>query len=229
MEEETNFIYLITEDSETNKILAVMLGIMFVSITYHAAVFFHFKSDEIKLKNTVPDWNVLFNESIIESDETQIIADSTKSSFYLEVSEDFLGKGNFVGLLLIEVLYEETSGNIGDPCDFVSANLRPEGALAQWENENNTLSGSSDGCEAITLFLQIYPNFDGNNKTESGNNKEQALDPWTNSSFGFGEFNLEVEVNTQELVSGLPTQSDDNEEITVQWNLVTFIPIANEL
>ena len=229
MEEETNFIYLITEDSETNKILAVMLGIMFVSITYHAAVFFHFKSDEIKLKNTVPDWNVLFNESIIESDETQIIADSTKSSFYLEVSEDFLGKGNFVGLLLIEVLYEETSGNIGDPCDFVSANLRPEGALAQWENENNTLSGSSDGCETITLFLQIYPNFDGNNKTESGNNKEQALDPWTNSSFGFGEFNLEVEVNTQELVSGLPTQSDDNEEITVQWNLVTFIPIANEL
>lgn len=229
MEEETNFIYLITEDSETNKILAVMLGIMFVSITYHAAVFFHFKSDEIKLKNTVPDWNVLFNESIIESDETQIIADSTKSSFYLEVSEDFLGKGNFVGLLLIEVLYEETSGNIGDPCDFVSVNLRPEGALAQWENENNTLSGSSDGCETITLFLQIYPNFDGNNKTESGNNKEQALDPWTNSSFGFGEFNLEVEVNTQELVSGLPTQSDDNEEITVQWNLVTFIPIANEL
>ena len=229
MEEETNFIYLITEDSETNKILAVMLGIMFVSITYHAAVFFHFKSDEIKLKNTVPDWNVLFNESIIESDETQIIADSTKSSFYLEVSEDFLGRGNFVGLLLIEVLYEETSGNIGDPCDFVSANLRPEGALAQWENENNTLSGSSDGCETITLFLQIYPNFDGNNKTESGNNKEQALDPWTNSSFGFGEFNLEVEVNTQELVSGLPTQSDDNEEITVQWNLVTFIPIANEL
>ena len=114
MEEETNFIYLITEDSETNKILAVMLGIMFVSITYHAAVFFHFKSDEIKLKNTVPDWNVLFNESIIESDETQIIADSTKSSFYLEVSEDFLGKGNFVGLLLIEVLYEETSGNIGE-------------------------------------------------------------------------------------------------------------------
>ena len=229
MEEETNFIYLITEDSETNKILAVMLGIMFVSITYHAAVFFHFKSDEIKLKNTVPDWNVLFNESIIESDETQIIADSTKSSFFLEVSEDFLGGGSFVGLLLIEVLYEETSGNIGDPCDFVSANLRPEGALAQWENENNTLSGSSDGCETITLFLQIYPNFDGNNKTESGNNKEQALDPWTNSSFGFGEFNLEVEVNTQELVSGLPTQSDDNEEITVQWNLVTFIPIANEL
>ena len=40
---------------------------------------------------------------------------------------------------------------------------------------------------------------------------------------------MEVEVNTQELVSGLPTQSDDNEEITVQWNLVTFIPIANEL
>ena len=30
-------------------------------------------------------------------------------------------------------------------------------------------------------------------------------------------------------LSGLPTQSDDNEEITVQWNLVTFIPIANEL
>jgi len=229
MEEETNFIYLITEDSETNKILAVMLGIMIVSITYHAAVFFHFKSDEIKLKNTVPDWDVLFNESIIESDETQIIADSQKSSFFLDVSEDFVGQGNFVGLLIIDVSYEETSGNIGDPCDFVSANLRPEGVLAQWEDGNNTLSGSSDGCDTITLFLQIYPNFDGTNKIESGDNDLQALEPWTNSSFGFGEFNLEVEVNTQELVSGLPTQSDDNEEITVQWNLVAFTPFANEL
>jgi hypothetical protein len=226
MEEETNFIYLITEDSETNKFLAIMLGIMIASITYHAAVFFHFKSDEIKLKNTVPDWNVLFNESTIESDETQIIADSQKSSFFLDVDNDFVGGGNFVGFLVIDVFYDETSGNIGDPCDFVSANLRPEGALAQWENENNTLSGSSDSCETISLFLQVYPNFDGDNKTESGDDEGQALEPWTNSSFGFGEFNLEVEVNTQELVSGLPTQSDDNEEITVQWNLVVFAPRA---
>ena len=131
--------------------------------------------------------------------------------------------------MIIDVSYEETSGNIGDPCDFVSANLRPEGVLAQWEDGNNTLSGSSDGCDTITLFLQIYPNFDGTNKIESGDNDLQALEPWTNSSFGFGEFNLEVEVNTQELVSGLPTQSDDNEEITVQWNLVAFTPFANEL
>ena len=229
MEEETNFIYLITEDSETNKFLAIMLGVMFVSITYHAAVFFHFKSDDIKLKNTIPDWNLLFNESIIESGETQIIADSQQSSFFLEVDDDFVAEGNFVGFLVIDVLYDETSGNIGDPCDFVSANLRPEGVLAQWENENNTLSGSSDSCETISLFLQIYPNFDGVNKTESGNNEGEALETWTNSTFGFGEFNLEVEVNTQELVSGLPTQSDSNEEITVQWNLVTFVPKATEL
>ncbi|RJU80481.1 MAG: hypothetical protein DWB93_05765 [Candidatus Poseidoniales archaeon] len=108
-------------------------------------------------------------------------------------------------------------------------NLRPEGVLAQWENENNTLSGSSDSCETISLFLQIYHNFDGVNKTESGNNEGEALETWTNSTFGFGEFNLEVEVNTQELVSGLPTQSDSNEEITVQWSLVTFFPRATEL
>jgi len=151
------------------------------------------------------------------------------TSFFLEVDEEFVGYDNFVGLLLIAVEYDETSGNIGDPCDFVSANLRPEGALAQWENENNTLSGSSDSCDTIYLFLQIYPNFDGINKTESGNDESQAIAPWSNSTFGLGEFNLEVEVNTQELVSGLPTQSDDNEEITVTWELIVFFPTATRL
>jgi len=229
MEEETNFIYLITEDSETNRLLTIMLGIMVTSIAYHAVVFFHFKSDDIRLKNTVPDWNVSFNSSTFESEETQIIADSQKSSFFLEVDQDFTGEDNFVGFLLIDVSYEETSGNIGDPCDFVSVNLRPEGVIAQWENETNILSGSSDSCDTISLFLQIYPDFDGANKTESGNGEEIAMEPWTNSSFGFGEYNLEVEVNTQELVSGFPTQSDDNEEVTVTWSLVAFSPQAINL
>tara|TARA_B100000287_G_scaffold234173_2_gene220535 strand:+ start:10526 stop:11215 length:690 start_codon:yes stop_codon:yes gene_type:complete len=226
MEEETNFIYLITEDSETNRFLAVMLGIMMTSIAYHAVVFFHFKSDDIKLKNTIPDWNVAFNSSTYEYEETQIIADSQKSSFFLEVEEDSVGTNNFVGFLSIDISYGETSGNFGDPCDFVTANLRPEGVVAQWENETNILSGSSDSCDTISLFLQVYPDFDGTNKTESGKDEEQAIYPWTNSSFGFGEYNLEVEVNTQELVSGLPTQSDDNEEVTVLWSLVAFIPQA---
>ena len=67
------------------------------------------------------------------------------------------------------------------------------------------------------------------NAIEGGQSKEEVESTWSNDSFGFGELNLEVEVNTQERVSGVPTQSDDDEEITVSWSLNVFKPVATRL
>ena len=128
------------------------------------------------------------------------------------------------------VSYDETSDNFADPCDFVSVNLRPEGIVAQWDNESNTLSGSSDQCTDILLFVQIYPSFDGSNVTVESETIDEALDPWSNKTYGTGELNLEVEVNTQQRIDGpIPTQQDEEETVTVNWWLTTFVPMATQL
>ena len=125
------------------------------------------------------------------------------------------------------VSYDETSDNFADPCDFVSVNLRPEGIAAQWDNESNTLSGSSDQCTDILLFVQIYPSFDGMNMTVMSETADEALDFWSNRTYGMGELNLEVEVNTQQRVEGpIPTQQDEEETVTVSWEITTFVPTA---
>ena len=109
-------------------------------------------------------------------------------------------------------------------------NLRPEGIVAQWDNESNTLSGSSDQCTDILLFVQIYPSFDGSNVTVESETIDEALDPWSNKTYGVGELNLEVEVNTQQRVEGpIPTQQDEEETVTVNWWLTTFMPMATQL
>ena len=138
-------------------------------------------------------------------------------------------ENSYVGLLNVVVSYEETSGNFADPCDFVSVNLRPEGILAQWDNQSNVLSGSSDQCTDILLFVQIYPSFDGSNVTVESESIDEALSHWSNETYGRGELNLEVEVNTQQRVEGLPTQQDTDEAVTVSWRLTTFMPTATQL
>ena len=58
---------------------------------------------------------------------------------------------------------------------------------------------------------------------------DDALDRWSNETYGKGELNLEVEVNTQQRVEGLPTQQDTDEAVTVSWRLTTFVPTAKQL
>ena len=77
------------------------------------------------------------------------------------------------------------------------------------------------------LFVQIYPSFDGMNMTVMSETADEALDFWSNRTYGMGELNLEVEVNTQQRVEGpIPTQQDEEETVTVSWEITTFVPTA---
>ena len=58
---------------------------------------------------------------------------------------------------------------------------------------------------------------------------DEALDHWSNETYGKGELNLEVEVITQQRVEGLPTQQDTDEPVRVRWRLTTFVPTAKQL
>ena len=229
MQNERNYFSLIFSDMDSRRYIFAVLAIFLLTSAYQTSVFYYFKSEEIIGKYDVPSWDVSFESVDLNEEETQIIADGTISSYFLEIDESKIMSNSYVGFLNIVVSYEETSGNFADPCDFVSVNLRPEGILAEWDNESNSLSGSSDQCTDILLFVQIYPSFDGSNVTVVSDTIDEALAQWSNETYGMGELNLEVEVNTQQRVEGLPTQQDTDEAVTVSWRLTTFVPTAKQL
>jgi len=229
MESEMNYFSLVFSDSDSRRYIFAVLAMFLLTSAYQTSVFYYFKSDEIIGKYDVPSWDVSFESIDLNEEETQIIADGTISSYFLEIDDSKIMANSYVGFLNIVVSYEETSGNFADPCDFVSVNLRPEGILAEWDNESNSLSGSSDQCSDILLFVQIYPSFDQSNVTVVSETIDDALDYWSNETYGKGELNLEVEVNTQQRVEGLPTQQDTDEAVTVSWRLTTFVPTAKQL
>ena len=229
MQNERNYFSLMFSDTDSRRYIFAVLAMFLLTSAYQTSVFYYFKSEEIIGKYDVPSWDVSFDSVDLNEEETQIIADGTISSYFLEIDESKIMSNSYVGFLNIVVSYEETSGNFADPCDFVSVNLRPEGILAEWDNESNSLSGSSDQCTDILLFVQIYPSFDGSNVTVVSDTIDEALAHWSNETYGMGELNLEVEVNTQQRVEGLPTQQDTDEAVTVSWRLTTFVPTAKQL
>tara|TARA_B100001029_G_scaffold147110_1_gene127897 strand:+ start:1501 stop:2202 length:702 start_codon:yes stop_codon:yes gene_type:complete len=230
MEEETSYLALVFSDEDSRVYIFAVLVAFLLTAAYQTSVFFYFKSEEIIGKYDVPSWDVSFESIDLSEEETQIIADGTTSSYFLEIDDSMIMENSYVGFLNVVVSYEETSDNFADPCDFVSVNLRPEGILAQWDNESNSLSGSSDQCTDILLFVQIYPSFDGSNVTVESDTIDEALAHWSNETYGRGELNLEVEVNTQQRVEGpIPTQQDNEESVTVTWSVTTFLPKATQL
>ena len=230
MQGETSYLSLVFSDEESRPLIFAMLAMFLVTSAYQTSVFYYFKSEEIIGKYDVPSWDISFENSDLNVEESQIIADGTTASYFLEIDDSILAEQSYVGFLNVVVSYEETSDNFADPCDFVSVNLRPEGIVALWDNESNTLSGSSDQCTDILLFVQIYPSFDGSNVTVESETIDEALDPWSNKTYGTGELNLEVEVNTQQRIDGpIPTQQDEEEAVTVNWWLTTFVPMATQL
>ena len=230
MQHESNYFSLIFSDPVSRRYIFAVLAVFLLTSAYQTSVFYYFKSEEIIGKYDVPSWDVSFESIDLSEEETQIIADGTTSSYFLEIDDSMIMENSYVGFLNVVVSYEETSDNFADPCDFVSVNLRPEGILAQWDNESNSLSGSSDQCTDILLFVQIYPSFDGSNVTVESDTIDEALAHWSNETYGKGELNLEVEVNTQQRVDGpIPTQQDNEESVTVTWSVTTFLPKATQL
>ena len=230
MQHESNYFSLIFSDPVSRRYIFAVLAVFLLTSAYQTSVFYYFKSEEIIGKYDVPSWDVSFESIDLSEEETQIIADGTTSSYFLEIDDSMIMENSYVGFLNVVVSYEETSDNFADPCDFVSVNLRPEGILAQWDNESNSLSGSSDQCTDILLFVQIYPLFDGSNVTVESDTIDEALAHWSNETYGKGELNLEVEVNTQQRVDGpIPTQQDNEESVTVTWSVTTFLPKATQI
>ena len=130
MEEETSYFALVFSDEDSRVYIFAVLVAFLLTAAYQTSVFFYFKSEEIIGKYDVPSWDISFESFGLSEEETQIIADGTTASYYLDIDESIIMEQTYVGLLNVVVSYDETSDNFADPCDFVSVNLRPEGIVA---------------------------------------------------------------------------------------------------
>jgi hypothetical protein len=95
---------------------------------------------------------------------------------------------------------------------------------AQWSDENNTLSGSSSDGSNIDLMLRAYPDYDGQMRNVTGYNEIQVLENWNMDGYGIGELQIEISVETQ----SLPLIADNEEEVTITLEIITFKPIAQQ-
>ena len=225
---EDNILSDLFGESDSRKNVTIFLTFLVVIIICHATVFWVVLQDEIRTKFDVDSFTVEFEETSIFSEESRIINnDETATIEFIAPNEMFDSHSGF-GMLFVNVSYTETSGEVGDTCDTVSADLKPTGATADWSHGDNELSGMSSDCETISLMLYVFPGYDGNSVNVSGNNQQYWMDEWKDSTHGQGTFNLEIEVDVNgPATSFVPGVSDDNEEVTVTWEAVFFDTIVN--
>ena len=174
---------------------------------------------------TEDTWAVSFTEQIEVLEDSMVLQDEEKQTFTFYLDDVNVPEGYLVGELNITVDDTGEDGIIAntDPtneCNSILADVREGGLTAQWEDENNTLSGQANDCEPFFMYLRIYPDYNGDSRDAESVNEYQALLPWQEDGWGIGELEVDVEVNTDE--SLFPGQGDDDEEITVSIQVVMF-------
>ena len=230
MTSENNIIKDMLSDKGSRKVLSIYWTFLVVILIYHATVFWVIMQDDIQSKNDQTSFSIAFEEVSDISTESRTINDGEESVIQYTAQPELFASHNGFGMLYVNISYTETSGEIADPCDTVSADLTPTGANADWNNPNNQLSGISSDCETISLVLHVFPEYSGDDYNAIGGYEQYWIDMWTNPSHGEGTFNLEVEVIVNEPVtSGIPTVSDTDEEVTVTWEAVFFDVSVDEV
>jgi hypothetical protein len=210
-------------DSRSKRNLSIFYAFGMALLIYQAAVFHVFKIDEIESKHDIDSFELNFVESSESVDESRTVDDGEREVVTYDVSESMFQSNSGMGLLLINVAYGETSGEIADPCDTVTVDLVPNQVPADWNNVANVLTGTSDNCESISLQLMVFPEYSGSTTTVEGGTQQQWIQAWTNPDYGNGEFELGIEVNVNApITSGIPTVQDSDEEVTITWEAVFF-------
>ena len=210
------------DNSIANKISSAIVVFFVVFMWFNSANLFA-NNDAIRsVIDGDTDWQVSFNESIITKTDSVIVADGDSEIILFDIQLSELDEGYRVGLFRIAVTYGETSNIPGDPPDSVFATVIQNDIVAQWDDDNNTLSDSSNDGSQIDLNLLAYPDYDGVALNVSGYNEIQVLDSWVLNGHGLGEIEIEVGVET----AAWPGTQDNNEEVTVTLEIVTFKALA---
>ncbi len=219
---ENNILADIFGEDEPKMRYILYYGLVIFMIGYHATAYFFLNAEMIKGRYDIDSYSITFTEN--QSTEiNQAYAQDGGEPIYIEFEADdslFVTHSGF-GYLMVTVSYQETSQIPFDQCDSVSVSIPPTGATADWQNNNNTLAGSSDDCSDILLYVVVYPEYSGDERIESEGTSESNAEPWLNKNNGKGTFTIEIDVSATS-PGPPPTPQDNGEEITVTWTAVFF-------
>ena len=223
VQQNDNVLTDLFSDDGSRRNVSIYLAFLLVAFLYHASVFWFIMGDDIQSKYAQQEYTIEFEESSEIFTDSRTIDDGEKATIDFTAPPNLFDSNSGFGLLLITISYTETSGEFGDPCDTISADLSVTDVSADWKNENNELSGVSSDCETISLVLHIYPDYNGESMGVVGMDEFYWNNAWSNSSHGQGMFELDVEVIVNEpITSGIPTVSDTDEKADVTWEAVFF-------
>ena len=213
----------LVDDPSSNKTMIAVLAISAIILIYTSVDLSNLNKEVRDLIDSENQWQISFDLDTISFQDTAVLSDGEQRQFDYEISEEQISDGYRVGSITAVISYSETSGLPADPADSVSSTIRQTAMEAQWNDEGNTLSGSSNDASDVELMLQTYPDFDGLTTNGTGLNSYQVLQPWTQTGFGIGTFSVVVELNTQ----SPPFLNDSDEEVTVTVQVTLFKANAN--
>lgn len=212
------------DDSTANKITAGIIAFFFIFLSLNTIDLMSNNENVRSIVDGDNNWNISFDEQVITLTDSVIVADGDTETRTFTVDESLLTDGYRFGRISVTLSYSETSGNLLDPADSVFANLVQNDLNAQWQDDDNSLSGSSNDGSQIDLELRTYPGYDGQDTNTTGYNEIQVLEKWLNDGFGIGE--LEIEIGVETSSSGIPGQNDNEEEVNITVELITFKAVA---
>lgn len=218
-----NILKEIFSDKSIRNKLSVFYIFAIALMIYQGSVFFIIKADEIESKGDIPIFTISFTEYSINFNDSRIVNDGDREVLTYAPEEQMFNQNNGMGILLINITYTESSGEIADPCDTISVDLIPNSVSADWNNENNILTGTSDDCSSISLQLMVFPGYNGQPVQQMGQNSDYWESEYTDQSYGNGDFELGIEVNVNRPPGQpIPTVDDNDEEVFVTWKAVFF-------
>ena len=222
MENRGTITELIT-DSDNGKSFAIVSIVLLIGFSFHGFTFIVSIDDEIRAKYAESEFNIQFFEEVLEGDDSIIVGDGNTETISLSRENIGVSSTKMIAKLEFTITYSETSGEFGDPCDEVRVDIPPNGMVADSQNADNVLTNSTDDCESMSLLVYIYPQYDGIDKNVTGNDIEYWNEVWSNETYGSGDLNLRISVDTNRpATSFAPTIDDSDEEININWKLSVF-------
>ncbi len=138
MSDDRSLTFLAKED-DSGKAIALLTAVVVLGLTFHAYSFFVIKNDEILNKYTEPVFSVTYQESNLQGSDSMLIADGETDSFQLSRETIDADASLMMAKISISVSYEETSGQIADPCDEVLAQIPQNCMVAYWKHPDNVI------------------------------------------------------------------------------------------
>lgn len=216
--------------SKGGRVFSIITSLFAVFLLLHASFFWSYGTKLVDEESFVHSWEISFSESVLSESETTLIGDE-ETYDYEFFSEKSTLDDRMIAAFRITVSYDETSGGAANPCDSVTASIKPSQMSAQWTNESTQVSGNSDDCSDIVMMLIVYPDYNSQSVNEEGVKEEDVLLKWKIQDFGLGSLICQVSVDTTDSpVSNIPlTGNDEGEEVMVTWERIEFVPNATRV